>query len=98
MIESILIIFFLTWFSGSIIFLLIFSTIAEQNNNTTLQALKDLTIELFCDKNWFGILLSLLVCIVLVPSYVFSVITEIMCVCYNVLLYIWKLGEKRRYL
>lgn len=95
MIENICAIFSLIWLVGSIIFILIFSMIAEQDDKTVIMALKDLTIELFCDKNWFGILLSMFVCIILIPSYIFTLIIEVLCVFCKVLSHIWELGEKR---
>lgn len=95
MIENIFAILALIWFFGSIIFILIFSMIADQDNKTLIKALKDLTIELFLDKNWFGILLSVLVCIILIPSYIFSLIIKAVCIFCKLLSRIWKLGEKR---
>lgn len=95
MIENIYMALSLIWLFCSIIFVLIFSMIADQDNKTILKVLKDLTIELFCDKNWFGILLSVFVCIILVPSYIFALIIKIVCVFCKVLSHIWKFGEKR---
>ena len=92
--ENVCTIFSLIWFIGNVIFILILSRIADQDNRTILQILRDLTIELFCGKNWFGILLSIFVCIILVPSYIFALIIKVICMFCNLLLHVWRLGEK----
>lgn len=95
MIENISAMVSLIWFVGSVIFIIIFSMIADQDNKTILKALKDLTIELFDNKNWFGILLSVFVCIILIPSYIFALIIKVVCMFCKMLVHIWELGEKR---
>ena len=95
MIETICTTVSLIWFVGSLIFVVIFGIISEQDDKTVLKALNDLIIDLFCDKNWVGILLSVLIFISLIPSYIFAFVIKVICMFCNVLLYIWKLGEKR---
>lgn len=94
MIETICTTVSLIWFVGSLIFVVIFGMIAEQDNTTIVESLKGLTIKLFCDKNWFGIFLSIIVCIILIPSYIFALIVKVICMFCNLLLHIWRLGEK----
>lgn len=97
MLEAVCAIFSLIWFFGSVIFVLIFSMIADQDNKTILQALKDLTFELFLNKNWFGVSLSVFICIILIPSYMFALLIKIICVFCNALVHIWELGKKREH-
>lgn len=77
-------IFVLSWFAGE----------ADNKNISIIESLKCFIADIFGDKNWFGILLSIIICILLIPVYLYILIIKVICVVGKVCVYIWELGIK----
>lgn len=82
------------WFVCSIFALLGFAAESENKNISIAKSLKRFIADIFSDKNWFGVLLSTIICILLVPVYLYILIIGLVYVIGKVFIYIWKLGIK----
>lgn len=86
--------FMAIWFICSIFVLLGFAIESENRNISIEKSLKCFITDIFSDKNWFGILLSIVICILLIPVYLYILIIKVVYVIGKVCVYIWKLGIK----
>ena len=96
MLENILLALGLVWLfvtleiSGAIII-----NIEEKNYKTgCLIALKEFLVKLFSGKNWFGIILSVIVLIISIPAMLLILIVQILFCALMGIGYVWKLGNK----
>lgn len=86
--------FMTIWFVCSIFVLLGFAIESDNKNISIAKSLKDFITDMFSNKNWFGILLSIVICILLIPVYLYILIIKAVYVIGKVCVYIWKLGIK----
>ena len=86
--------FIVIWFVCSIFVLLWFAIESENKNILITESLKCFIADIFSDKNWFGILLDIVICILLIPTYLYILIIKAVYVIGKVCVYIWKLGIK----
>lgn len=82
------------WIVCSIFALLGFAVDSDNRNISIEKSLKYFITNMFSNKNWFGILLNIIICILLIPVYLYILIIELVCVVKNVFVYIWRLGIK----
>lgn len=86
--------FICMWFIFSIFVLLVFVNDSNSRNSSIVESLNYFIADIFSDKNWFGVLLSIVICILLIPVYLYILIIKVVCVVGKVCVYIWKLGIK----
>lgn len=86
--------FMAIWFVCSIFVLLWFAIESDNKNIPITESLKCFIADIFSDKNWFGISLSIVICILLIPVYLYILIIKAAYVIGKVCVYIWKLGIK----
>ena len=82
------------WFVCSIFALLGFVVKSDNKNISIAKSLKRFIVGIFSGKNWFGVLLSTVICILLVPVYLYILIIGLGYIIGKVFIYIWKLGIK----
>lgn len=88
------VVFMAIWFTCSIFVLLGFVVESDNRNISIEKSLKCFITDIFSDKNWFGLLLSIAICILLIPTYLYILIIKAVYVIGKVCVYIWKLGIK----
>lgn len=95
--KDVLLIIGLLWFSVTLcINCVITSNINEDNYKSgCLIALKDFLIKLFIGKNWFGIILGVIVFIIAIPAMLLILMAQIIIYIGICILFIWKLGNKK---
>ena len=80
-------------------FIVMLGIVSQANDNDTktgsLVALKEFIEELFYDRNYFGILLSAVVFILVIPAMIIIVATQIIFWIGMILGYIYNLGNKK---
>lgn len=95
MLEGIL--FILGLFTTLGIMVAITINVKEENYKIGyLIALKDFLIKLFSGKNWFGIVLSVIVLIISIPAMLLILMVQIL---FSILMgmgYVWTLGKKKQ--
>lgn len=88
-------IFISIWIICSIFALLALAVNAENKKISIAKSLKEFVVDLFDDKNLFGILLCILICIFLIPVYIYILIIKIIYIFHEIFIQIWKLGVKK---
>lgn len=97
MLESILLVLGL-FITLGIIGAIIINVKEENYKIGYLIALKDFLIKLFSGKNWFGIVLSVIVLIISIPAMLLILMVQIL---FSILMgmgYVWTLGKKNQLL
>ena len=70
--------------------------VKEENYKTVcLIALKDFLIKLFSEKNWFGVVLSIIVLIISIPAMLLILMVQTLFYVLMGIAYIWRLGNKK---
>lgn len=87
--------FIAIWLICSIFVLLGFAIESDNRKISIEKSLKCFITDIFSDKNWFGILLSIVICMLLIPVYLYILIIEAVYAIGKVCVYIWKLGIKK---
>ena len=78
------------------IFFLVFLAVESDNNNISIaKYLIEFICNLFNDRNYFGIFMSIIICIILIPVYIYVLIIKIICLISRVVVHIWNLGIKK---
>lgn len=97
MLESILLVLGLLWLFTTLgIGGAITMNVKEENYKTgCLIALKDFLIKLFNGRNWFGIVLSIIVLIISIPAMLLILMVQILFYVLIGIGYVWELGEKK---
>ena len=73
----------------------LYVTKLTNDENSILSMLKKIMTFLFCGKNIFGIIMSIVVFIVAIPSFILLILTEIVIRIGYVFINIWELGKKQ---
>ena len=97
MLDSVLMVLVLLWLFATLgISGAITMNVKEENYKTgCLIALKDFLIKLFNGKNWFGIVLSIIVLIISIPAMLLILMVQILFYVLIGIRYVWKLGKKK---
>ena len=97
MLEAIITILIMFYIIFNLIVMLGIASQANDNDTKTgsLVALKEFIEELFYDRNYFGILLSAVVFILVIPAMIIIVATQIIFWIGMILGYIYNLGNKK---
>lgn len=82
------------WFGSSLFVLLGFAINSENEKITILSYLKNFINNIFSNKNWFGVILSIIICLLMIPIFFYVLIIKILFVTGKLFVYIWKLGIK----
>lgn len=95
MLESVLMVLVLLWLFATLgISGAITMNVKEENYKTgCLIALKDFLIKLFNGKNWFGIVLSIIVLIISIPAMLLILMVQILFYVLIGIRYVWKLRD-----
>lgn len=92
--EFLLVILFIFEFFFTIGFSLYVAKLTN-DENSILSMLKKIMVFLFCGKNIFGIIMSIVVFVVAIPSFILLILTEIVIRIGYVFIDIWELGKKQ---
>ena len=97
MLENILLFFGIMWLFLTLYIVGIIITNAKDENYKTicLSTLKEFLIKLFSGKNWFGIILSVIVLIISIPAMLLILIVQILFYVSMGIGYVWRLGNKK---
>lgn len=97
MLKSVLLVLSILWLFTTLgISGAISMNVKEENYKTgCLIALKDFLIKLFSGKNWFGIVLSIIVLIISIPAMLLILMVQILFYALMGIGYVWRLGKKK---
>lgn len=98
MLDTILLILGILWFFITLVFCFVITININDNNvkSGSLIAIKEFIKKLFCERNTFGIILSVITLVIAIPAFLLILITQFLFwICY-LMIRIWNLGNMKQ--
>lgn len=92
--DWILALLFVIWIFLTVFFLIFLSANSDNESKSIISYSKEFVESLFIGRNIFGILISLFVFVLFIPSIVLIFLYEILYLAIKLFCYIWRLGDK----
>ena len=97
--EMILTIILVMWLFLNIMLALYIGVRVDENvdaRTSVMIAIKNFVQELFSDKNWFGIILSGIILIIVIPALLFMFLMQVFYWLIVLVMIIWSLGARKK--
>ena len=97
--EMILTIILVMWLFLNIMLALYIGVRVDENvdaRTSVMIAIKNFVQELFSDKNWFGIILSSIILIIVMPALLFMFLMQVFYWLIVLVMIIWSLGARKK--